>query len=276
MLDFAVRPDRCDRCGRCVDDCPADIIHMGRKSPPSIHAKDEAKCLQCQHCLAVCPEGAISIFGRDPDRSLRLRRKDLPTLEQMDLLVRGRRSVRRYRDEDVDQELLGRLLSALANAPTGVNRRALTFRVVGDRRVMQGLRERLYRAAAAAVESGALPGDSGVARFAAEYLDAGRDVVLRGAPHVLVVSAPPDAPCGPEDVALALAYFELLAHSARLGTVWCGLLRMSLEALPQLKPLFGLPPDHHYYAMLFGVPAVRYARTVQRDDAAAVHHIQLD
>ena len=67
--------------------------------------------------------------------------------------------------------------------------------------------------------------------------------------------------------------FELLAQSAGLDTVWCGLLKLALESVPELKPLFDLPLDHHYYAMLFGHPAVRFARTVQRDDAAAIKRV---
>jgi nitroreductase len=73
-----------------------------------------------------------------------------------------------------------------------------------------------------------------------------------------------------EDVDLAVAYFELLAQTAGLGTVWCGFLKFAFEIVPELKSLVGLPADHAYYAILFGYPAVHYPRTVQRDSAAKV------
>jgi hypothetical protein len=73
-----------------------------------------------------------------------------------------------------------------------------------------------------------------------------------------------------QDVTLTLAYFELLSQSAGLGTVWCGYLKVVLEALPSLKPLLGLVSDDIYYGMLFGNPAVKYARTVQREGSARV------
>ena len=91
----------------------------------------------------------------------------------------------------------------------------------------------------------------------------------------LVVSASPESVCPPEDVNLALAYFELMAQSAGWGTVWCGMAKMTLEVLPELKATMGLAPDHYYYAMLFGLPSFRYARTVQRDDAARVQRVQV-
>ena len=190
-------------------------------------------------------------------------------------LVRARRSVRHYKGENVDRALLSRLLATLANVPTGVNQRELTFTVVDDKAVMQQFRARMIAALAAAMETGRVAEDSYLRDAVQAYHKDKTDIILRGAPHLLLVSAPPDAPCPNEDVALTLAYFDLLAQSAGLGTVWCGLLKMTLETVPELKPLLGLPAGHAYYAMLFGPPAIRFARTVQRDDAAQVRRVAL-
>lgn len=276
MLQFTVNDERCIRCGACVRDCPTGIIEQQGRALPRIVPENEENCLQCQHCLAVCPKGAVSIFGKNPDDSQALSARTFPALDVMARFVRGRRSVRQYRDENVDPALIRQLLATLANVPTGVNRRGLTFSVIDDKAIMQRFRERSQTASLAAHAAGRIP-----ERFA--YLgniiertrETGQDIILRGAPHALVVSAPPDAPCGYEDVILALAYFEMLAQSAGLGTVWCGLMKLTLAALPDLKTVIGLPPDHLYYCMLFGYPAIRYARTVQRDGAAQVRRVEL-
>jgi nitroreductase/NAD-dependent dihydropyrimidine dehydrogenase PreA subunit len=277
MLQFTVNKKLCTRCGLCAADCPARIILQEGQALPSIRPDQEAQCLQCQHCLAICPTAAISILGRYPENSLPLSTDSFPRLDQMTRFVRGRRSIRQYKDENVDPALIKTLLTTLANVPTGVNNRALTFAVIDDKAVMQRLREKVLAALAEAGKSGRIP-----ERFKylldapPAYYEHKVDIIFRGAPHALVVSAPPDAPCPGEDVALTLAYFELLAQSARLGTVWWGMFKMFLEILPDLKPLFGLPPRHrYYYGMLFGIPAIRYPRTVQRDDAAIVKRVLL-
>lgn len=46
--------------------------------------------------------------------------------------MRGRRSIRHYRDENVEPVLLKNLPATVANAPTGVNRRDRTFTVIDD------------------------------------------------------------------------------------------------------------------------------------------------
>jgi nitroreductase/NAD-dependent dihydropyrimidine dehydrogenase PreA subunit len=276
MLQFTVNEQRCTRCGQCVRDCPAGIIEQAGKALPGIAAAKEEECMQCQHCLAVCPTAAVSILGRNPAASLSLAPGSLPGLEQMTRLVRGRRSVRQYQDANVDPVLLRQLLATLANVPTGVNQRELTFTVIDDKDVMQRFREKVLNAIAAAVKSGRIADSSSyLAEAPAAYFEQQADILFRGAPHALIVSAPPDAPCPAEDVALAIAYFELLAQSAGLGTVWWGLLKMTLETLPELKALIGLPANCAYYGILFGLPAIRYARTVQRDDAAIVRTVAM-
>ena len=100
-------------------------------------------------------------------------------------------------------------------------------------------------------------------------------MIFRDAPHMLVAAAGTGAACPQEDVNLALAYFELLAQCAGLGTVWCGLAKMALEMLPDIKQDLGLAPGQFYYTMLFGVPAVHYRRTVQRDDQSRIRRVQI-
>jgi Fe-S-cluster-containing hydrogenase component 2 len=308
MIRFTVQENRCDGCGLCVLDCPAGIIAQsggkgdgvekgtvpicaqhpsGRSgkwglspfpppSTPHVAPEDEKKCFQCRHCLAVCPTAAISVFGVNPDDSLPVSPDVWPRFEQMTHLLRGRRSVRQYHDRNVDPALIDRLLATVANAPTGVNSRLLTFRAIDDREQMQRLREKVMQALVEAARTGRIP--PRLTHFhnaISAYVDRGADVIFRGAPHALIISARPQAPCAAEDVTIALAYFELLAQTAGLGTLWCGFLKLAFETLPELKSLVALPPDHHYYPMLFGPPAVRYVRTVQRDDAASIRRVKV-
>jgi ferredoxin len=275
MLNFSVNTQRCNHCGLCVQDCPSRIIEQTADAVPFIRPENEGNCIQCQHCLAVCPTAAVSIFGRDPDASLPLTPAALPKAEQMARLICARRTVRRYRDENVDPELLRHLLATVSNAPSGVNRRKLMFSVIDDKQVMQALRMRTLNGLVAADKAGKIR-DSFVylKQAPAAYENDRTDIIFRTAPHALIISAGPEAACPQEDSILAMAYFDLLAQSAGLGTVWWGLLKMVTLVLPDIKAFLGVPADHPYfYGMLFGVPAVSYPRTVQRSDAATIRRI---
>ena len=269
-LNFRVDAEKCIQCDTCVHDCPSEIIHRTGTVPEAA----EGGCLECQHCLAVCPSGAISVFGLKPENSLLLIDGAIPSYQQMKTFVRGRRSVRQFLDEDVPSALIDELLADLAHAPTGRNARDLTFSIVPNRVAMGILRERVIKALEARQESGAVL-NAFMSNAVTAYRKNGKDMLFRGAPHLLIVSPGEKAACGHEDAALALAYFELLAQSAHLGTTWCGVIKFIADMIPETRTLLGLAPDAYFYAMMFGKPAVTYARTVQRDSAARIRRIDM-
>ena len=265
MLDFFVNAERCTRCGLCVADCPARIIAMRDDSFPKIAAEKEAACYRCQHCLAVCPPGAVSILGLAPGDSRPLA-GSYPDAGALEMLIKGRRSVRRYREENLPPELVQKLLAVAWHAPTGVNARQVLFTVIDDRDRLAGLRGEVMSGLARLVRDHALPAQFGrFADFVRVWEERGQDIIFRNAPHLLIATAPADIPCPREDCLIALAYFELYAQACDVGTVWNGLAKWALcDLLPEFCARLGIPADHAFgYAMAFGWPAHRYARTVQ-------------
>jgi nitroreductase/NAD-dependent dihydropyrimidine dehydrogenase PreA subunit len=269
MLDFIVNEQRCTRCGLCVADCPARIIAMEEGGFPFIAPEKEASCYRCQHCLAVCPTAAVSILGLKPEDS-RLLAGNYPDPAQLETLIKGRRSVRRYRDENLDPALLQHLLEVAWHAPTGVNARQVRFTVVDDREKLDRIRAEVMTGLARLVRANALPeGREFFADFVRVWEEKGQDILFRGAPHLLVASAPQTVACPLQDCMIALSYFELFAQANGVGTVWDGLAKWAIsELVPETKKTLGIPEDHLLgYCMVFGWPAVQYARTVQHGPA---------
>lgn len=263
MLQFKVDTEKCIQCGECFRDCVFGVI--GMEEYPVVRDGKEEQCIGCQHCLAVCPTGAVSIFGKDPEESLELRGA-LPGPEQMEALIMGRRSTRRYKKEGVDKDLIHHLLHVTSHAPTAVNQRNTVLTVVDDAEAMDRFRREVTEAALKAVRAGRIP--AGLERIGDYILrcEDGSDVLFRNAPHLLVASAPPDTMAPMADCHIAMSYFELLANSHGLGTVWNGIARAILDSvLPEYALKLGIPAEHQIVcAMSFGRPAVKYYRTVQR------------
>lgn len=266
MIQFKIDEERCMQCGECAEDCPAGIITMN--GFPRI--SNEEACYRCQHCLAVCPTGAVSIHGKDPDQSIVLA-GHLPEPEKLAVLIKGRRTVRRYLAKDLAPGLIDELLDIACYAPTGVNNQQVLFTVVRERAVMDGLRQELLTRLAAKKSAGELP-DGRIGQYLGftvkAWQEEGKDVLFRGAPHLLITSAPKDAPCPVQDTHIALTTFQLMAHAKGVGTVWSGLFMLALSLCPDLAGRLGIPENHTIgYAMAFGDPAVEYFRTVQRGPA---------
>ncbi|MEI6520067.1 MAG: nitroreductase family protein [bacterium] len=276
MLDLKIDDALCTRCGLCAKDCIVRIIAQVGDAVPVIVPDDEVKCVKCQHCLAVCPTGALSILGKNPADSIDLSTAALPNKEQMSNLIRGRRSIRHYRDENVDPALIADLLATLANAPTGVNKMALTFSVIDDKETMKKLRAKVLSSLEKMAAENRIPEQYGYMLAApAAYKNHSADIIFRGAPHAIIISAPQDSPCPNMDTAAAIAFFDLLAQSAGLGTVWWGMLNMVTSLMPEIRTELGIPPRHIFCAMLFGKPAIKHRRTVQRDEGAVIRKVTL-
>ena len=272
MLDFLIDESRCIQCGECAADCPVRIIDVSQ-GLPRIGEQRQGLCIRCQHCLAVCPTAALSILGVNPDESAEILP---PAPDGLENLIKSRRSVRRYRPEAVERAVLDRLMEAVAYAPTGKNERKVRFTLVDDPEVMARIRVMTMEGIRRAVDEDGLPdGMEFFAKFLTAW-DQGRDIIFREAPHMLIASSPREATAGEADPFIALSYFELMAASLGLGTVWCGYARWALQSVvPELGRRLGIPSDHRsMYAVMFGWPAVRYARAVQRE-AQGLHRVRL-
>lgn len=268
MLDFNVKDSLCTRCGECVDDCPARIISM-QDGLPVIVTDKESSCYRCQHCLAVCPTGALSILGVDPSDCQPLNGA-FPEPDRMEVLIRGRRSVRRYKQENLEPELMQHLLDVAWQAPTGVNSRDVLFTVVDDRLKLVRLREVVMDRLGRLVREMRLPAEMVFfANFVRLWEEKRVDILFRDAPHLLIASAPSDAASPVPDCLIALSCFELYAQCQGVGTLWNGLVKWGIfDLLPGMRGLLGIPEDHVIgYVMTFGMPAVKYARTVQHGPA---------
>lgn len=270
MLDFTVNTSTCTRCGECVADCPARIIAMPEGAFPTIAPESEAACYKCQHCLTICPTSAVSILGLRPGDSRPLAGA-YPDPDQLEMLIKGRRSVRRYRPENLEPELLQRLLDVAWCAPTGMNSRDVLFTVVDDREKLALLRDKVMAGLSRLVREERLPeGMEFFAGFVRLWEEKRVDILFRGAPHLLIASAPGQGASPVPDCLIALSYFELFAQSLGVGTVWNGLTKWAVNnLLPETRLHLAIPEDHLIgYVMSFGRPALQFQRTVQHGPAA--------
>lgn len=272
-MDIIFDKEKCTHCGLCISDCVSKCLNFGENNIPE---RNEKHCISCGHCYAICPSGAVRInkeaeISEIPHEGVQgglfeTEKKNIGDIKPEDILtlIKNRRSIRQYKDEEISAEIFCKLKKMLPYIPTGCNSHALHFTIVEKKEAMDVLRKTVNEKINKALSNHFLSAAANkFERYKKAFLE-GEDVVFRGAPHLVVVSSPITAPCANVDPIIALSYFELYAQSLGLGTCWCGYAEMCIKLFPELCNMLEIPQNYiPVYAMLLGIPKVKYSRETQ-------------
>lgn len=148
--------------------------------------------------------------------------------------IKTRRSVRKFKDEQIDEKELNAILSAGLCAPSAMNTQNWQLTVVQGVDRLTSLQKVVSKAI----------GNPGYHRF-------------YGAPSLVIVSTPKDYAHGAQDSSVVLQTMFLAAHSLNIGSVWINqLLNISDEAdVRQVLSGFNVPEDHK----VWGCAALGYS-----------------
>ncbi len=275
---LVIDKEKCIHCGLCEKTCWNGALKLDKDGCPQMcitELKNEWNmCWECQRCLAVCPQGALSICGKKPEDVLS--RELIPSSQQMDALITNRRSCRSFKQENVDRSLIDHILHVCGNSPTGSCNQLVEFTVIDDVDVMREFTETFHEEMFTAAEKGILPGrfdKDDIALFKKLY-DGGESFLFRGAPHALFAHAPIGKGEWIYDTMIALTYAELLMTANDLGVIFVSTPAAALDICPKSKAFLNIP-DNHYISipMGFGKPEYEFCRGVQRSDALKIHYI---
>jgi nitroreductase len=147
--------------------------------------------------------------------------------------ISGRRSVREYTSQPVDEATIRRLIDAAVLAPSAVNQQPWTFTVVRD----QALLDQISREAKSHMLA-TMPADAHAGHFKSMLSDPNFQIFYH-APALILISAQSPGPWIVEDCALAAQNLMLAAYAAGLGSCWIGFAQSFLNS-PEGKQLAGL------------------------------------
>ncbi len=267
MSLLRVDQEKCNRDRICVDECPTHIIFMESEGGYPIPAQGfNDYCLKCGHCVCVCPTGALSLDWLRPEDCTPIKNELSVTPEQAEQFLRGRRSIRVFKNKKVPRTVLEKLLEIACCAPSAKNQQPWHWVVVQEpadvRRLAGMVIDWMRMIIQNSPEAAEL---MGLTRTVAAW-DKGFESICRGAPHVIVAHADKSWAFGSEDCALALSLLDLYAKSIGLGACWGGYFYKAVNAHAPLFEALGLPSSHLAFgAIMVGYPKFEYHRIPLRN-----------
>ncbi len=274
MCIIEINQETCNKCGICVAECPRRIIVLSDGDFPQIAEQVEATCNACGHCVAVCPRGSLSHRDSPLEMSPKIQENLKVTAEQVEQLLKSRRSVRVFKKKPVPREIITRLLDDARYAPTGHNAQEVEYLVIDNKKELDRIEELgiewmkwvIKELPKVAAESNMEE------KLARQKLR--RDAFLRGAPVLIVTHAGATGSVsllGAIDSANALSFLDLAAYSLGLGTCWAGYIYIMANTFAPVREALALPEGHVAYGCaLLGYNKFKYHRIPVRKDPRIV------
>ena len=256
---LSLNQDKCIQCGACVEDCLRGALTLNEEKVEH----DASKCMWCGHCLAVCPRDCIIIDGDgyDCEEVEDLGFAKAPNKFQIRNMILGRRSVRRFTDQEVTDEELGLIMEAAKYSPTGINRQGNEFIIVNDEAVKE-LAADTVAAFKRLIAAGSIDAErtAGMQALCDKYDNEGKDPFYYGAPVVIFVFADTDV-----DGAICATNMGWMAQAQQLGYCFA---RLPVGAFDdsEFAEKWKAPEKKCAMSLLIGNPEPEYFCSVPRKD----------
>ncbi len=266
---FVVDPDKCKRDGICVGECPVQIIELkDRASLPELIPGGAELCINCGHCVSVCPHGAMSLKTMPSEQCPPLNRAILPTQQQIDHFLRSRRSSRVYKNNPIDKEILASLIDIARFAPSGHNLQPVCWVVIQEKKELKRLAGIVIDWMRVMIDDNAPIARAMHFDRAVDVWDKGTDRILRDAPCLIIAHGRSDLSASQPACIIALTYLELVAYSYGLGACWAGYFNAAANFHKPMQDALSLPEGHQCFgAMMIGYPKNKYYRLPMRNEA---------
>lgn len=177
--------------------------------------------------------------------------------------IKSRRSVRKYKPDQIKQEELDLIIEAGVHAPTGHNTQPWHFTVIQDRKVIEHIND-ISKKVMATID---------IDWIKRAGLNPKYDITYK-APTLVIVSGKKDALAGRIDCCAAVENMLLAAESLNIGSVWLGFAVMGFKIEKEAEKI-GIPEEYEpYYAFVLGYKAEDYQPIAPARNYDVVNYIR--
>ena len=250
-MEIKFDQDRCickgtDLCS-CV--CPYGfILQRDRNNHIGVAKEFEQYCINCGQCTCICPGDAITII-ENTEKPEQYDRKINAPVQQVEQLLKTRRSVRVFKEKQVPRQVLEEVLNITRWIPTASNNQQLKWIVIHSP-------EKVRQISKLTIE---WIKQTGMYTEIVAQWEKDQDIVLRKAPCLIIVLGENDYFWSNAEAGIALTYLELFAYAKKLGTCWAGFFTKAVNSFAPLADYLELPDGYKVCGgVMIGYPVFRF------------------
>ncbi len=174
-------------------------------------------------------------------------------------VIYQRRSIRKYTTQQVEQEMVTRLLDSAVQAPSAMNSQPWAFAVIQNTALLQDLSTQAKNLLLENMDNFPV-----LAKYQTMLANPDYDIFY-GAPTLLITYARNSNQHSIEDCCLAAQNIMLTAYDLGLGSCWIGFARPLLNTV-QLKQRLQIPSEYSAVApIIIGYPQIELPRLQKKE-----------
>ncbi len=264
---------KCIGCGLCAKDCQCSDIKIQNNKAISLNKF----CLNCGHCIAICPQNAVIIDTYDMSEVKDYNNENFVINPETFLnSIKFRRSIRHFIDKPIEKEKIKKIIEAGRFTPTGGNRQPISYIVIQEQiaELTQKTIKVLYDKACSFKEDENNPNSienkrySTMWKFMYRQYQRGKDTLFFNAPAMIVILGDTRISINSDvDGALAASTMEMMANTLNLGACYNGFFALAAQN-DIIKDFLYIPKNKKVItSILIGYTDNKYFRTVPRKKA---------
>lgn len=276
MID--INYNTCINCKACVKICPVSIFF---EKDGSIALRYKDSCIVCGHCVGVCPTSSVEHSDFPASKVHKIDRAELPSPDQLMLLIKSRRSNRAMSKNPVPEDKLRMILEAAHRAPTAENSQLIGFTVVTGAEKIRSISRftidtfsRVQKILANPFVKPVLkPFMRPVFKMIPVFerlkksFEKGNDGIMRKSTAVIFITSSKKNRFAAADANLAYQNASLMAESLGVAQFYMGFVMAAVNTGDEekLRKMLGID-GYIYAAMALGMPEVKFQNYIDRKD----------
>ena len=274
MLQFDY--EKCIKCSKCALACGPQVIEMTKQGP----VEKLPTCIECGHCISVCPVDAITHINMPSDEFLQVVDPNI-SFEQFNNLTRNRRSMRRFKKKSVALGDLEKIIESVRYIPTGTNAQELQYLIITDKEIIQSIEDgmakifklanRLSKGIFMKFLLNMILGKDEAKKTrislskVIERSNSGLHPHLKNAPAMIIIHVEKETPMAKYDAGIAEYHINLACETMGLGSCLIGFHVVLSKYFKNIRKLSKIPKGHKILGtIVLGYPDIQYLRTCSR------------
>ncbi len=286
----------CTKCQLCFNECPLKLFVI--EDDKQYHHDPLNNCIECGHCVAVCPTNAVNYEINQKADSVFYKEDNFDKIEINNAskiiknIIFKRRSIRKYKDKKVSRKDLELILEALGRSPSASNKMYRKYYIYQNEKLLNKLEDTvsgffmkylkmtynplILYLQVLLTKTKKMSFKEKLQKIKKSNHDFFQKLLnkeyrfLFNAPAVIIITAPEKY--SPRykmflnsDAHIAATHGVFMSESLGLGTCWIGFAELVLNKKPKTKLTLGIPKKEKILAAFtVGYPDIKFQRMAPR------------